>query len=107
MELLKKPEALYTPDRAEGQVVYIDHFDNAITSLEGKPLDKSGLGQNLQIVCANLRIPFVKTFGQVARGEPLAYIGSGGRLEIAVNGGSAAQTLKLRIGCKIRVALRE
>ena len=33
MELLKKPEALYTPDRAEGQVVYIDHFGNAMTGL--------------------------------------------------------------------------
>jgi S-adenosylmethionine hydrolase len=38
-------------------------------------------------------LPLVRTFGEVEWGAPLAYWGSNGYLEVAVNGGSAAQTL--------------
>jgi len=43
----------------------------------------------------------------VARGKPLALFGSSGRLEIAVNGGSAALELALRRGDTIKVLRRE
>ncbi|MCX7926124.1 MAG: SAM-dependent chlorinase/fluorinase [Fimbriimonadales bacterium] len=42
------------------------------------------------------KLPLVRTFGDVGWGEPLAYWGSNGYLEVAVNGGSAAE--KLGIG---------
>ena len=103
MELLHKPMALYTPKRAEGEVFYIDRFGNAVTSLEGKSLESVGLTGNARVECGGRRIPLVKTFGQVAPGDPLAYIGSGGRLEIAINGGSVQKILKLRIDSKITV----
>jgi S-adenosylmethionine hydrolase len=37
----------------------------------------------------------------VSRGEPLAYFGSGGRLEVAVREGSAAHALGAVIGTSI------
>ncbi|MFN4033683.1 MAG: S-adenosyl-l-methionine hydroxide adenosyltransferase family protein [Fimbriimonadales bacterium] len=46
-------------------------------------------------VRATVRLPLVRTFGEVAWGEPLAYWGSNGYLEIAVNGGSAAERLQV------------
>lgn len=38
-------------------------------------------------------LPLVRTFGEVGWGEPLAYWGSNGYLEVAINGGSAAEWL--------------
>ncbi len=46
-------------------------------------------------VSATVRLPLVRTFGEVAWGEPLAYWGSNGYLEVAVNGGSAAEQLQI------------
>jgi S-adenosylmethionine hydrolase len=42
-----------------------------------------------------------RTFGDVPKGEALAYIGSSSLLEIAINGGNAAKTLNLTPGDKI------
>ena len=39
----------------------------------------------------SIELPLMRTFGEVGWGEPLAYWGSNGYLEVAVNGGSAAQ----------------
>jgi S-adenosylmethionine hydrolase len=44
---------------------------------------------------ASLELPLVRTFGEVGWGEPLAYWGSNGYLEAAVNGGSAARQLTI------------
>jgi S-adenosylmethionine hydrolase len=44
-----------------------------------------------------------RTFSDVAPGEPLALWGSGGRLEVAVNRGSAAVALGLGRGGNVRV----
>ncbi|MCS6918709.1 MAG: SAM-dependent chlorinase/fluorinase [Fimbriimonadales bacterium] len=38
-------------------------------------------------------LPLARTFGEVGWGEPLAYWGSNGYLEVAINGGSAAEVL--------------
>ena len=45
----------------------------------------------------------VHTFGDVADGRALAYVGSGGHLEIAVNGGRASDLLGIAPGDPIRV----
>ena len=39
-----------------------------------------------------------RTFGDVARGQPVAYLGSAGYLEVAVNGASAEAILGLGEG---------
>lgn len=106
-EVLERPEANYLYDRADGEVVYIDHFGNAMTSLEGELLENIGTGQNFRVESVGFDIPVVRTFGEVAHGKPLAYIGSGGRLEIAVNCGNAAEALKIGVGCQAVVRLRD
>jgi S-adenosylmethionine hydrolase len=42
-----------------------------------------------------VELPLVRTFGEVGWGEPLAYWGSNGYLEVAVNSGSAARQLDI------------
>jgi len=48
----------------------------------------------------------VETFADVAPGEPLAYWGSGGRLEIAVRDGNAVESLSIAQGDTIRLKYR-
>ncbi len=48
-----------------------------------------------------VEIPFRRTYGEVPPGEPLAYIGSDGLLEIAVNKGNAAAELSVSAGMEV------
>jgi len=48
--------------------------------------------------------PLVKTFGDVAEGQPLAYWNSRGRLSLAINMGDAAKKLGVARGDKVRVS---
>ena len=47
--------------------------------------------------------PVESFYASVAREKPVAIVGSSGFLEIAVNGGSAAEFLGLRIGTRVRL----
>ena len=57
------------------------------------------------LTVGNNIMPLVKTFGAVAEDEPLAYYGSGGFVEIAINGGSAAEEFNLHIAQKVEITL--
>jgi len=47
----------------------------------------------------------VATFGAVTSGSPLAYLGSGGQVEIAVRDGSAARRFGIGVGGRVRARL--
>ena len=91
-----------TDDQAgsiEGQVVLIDRFGNLMTNIPGtmlslRPIISIG-GKRIEGLSHN--------YGEVGEGHILAIIGSHGRLEIAVNGDSAAQMLNLRRGAKVQI----
>lgn len=53
----------------------------------------------------NLRLPYLETYGLVEKGEMLALPGSHDYLEIAVNMGSAAERLNVKVGDELRVRL--
>ncbi|MGH7671965.1 MAG: SAM hydroxide adenosyltransferase [Gemmatimonadales bacterium] len=42
------------------------------------------------------------TFGDVARGALVAFVGSGGTVEVAVRDGSAARLLGVGVGAEVR-----
>lgn len=50
-----------------------------------------------------LTLPFVVTFGEVAEGKPLAYIGSAGTLSFAVNLGSFRESYDLAEGVAVEI----
>jgi S-adenosylmethionine hydrolase len=52
------------------------------------------------------RCALAEFYGAVPAKRPVAVIGSAGLLEIAVNGGSAARQLGLKIGDKVRVRMK-
>ncbi len=93
-------------------VVHIDRFGNAITNLTRDNYDAWRTRWDVkepavQVAASDIFLPIGTTYGDVARGKPLALFGSSGRLEIAVNGGSAAIELALRRGDTIKVLRRE
>jgi S-adenosyl-L-methionine hydrolase (adenosine-forming) len=77
-------------------IIYIDSFGNIKTN---KSLESGEAPDvNARIKGETYRLPFVKTFKNVAVGELLCYRGSNNTLEIAVNQGSAAQKLNVQVG---------
>jgi S-adenosylmethionine hydrolase len=95
IELDAMAETPLTGD-CRGQVVHVDGFGNLVTSLVGE----GAQGGAWQIVCEGraLGITAGRTYADVAAGELLLYVGSSGRLEIAVREGSAAALLAAKTG---------
>ncbi len=80
------------------EVVYLDHYGNAMTGLRASILPETAV-----LVTAGRRIRRGRTFGDVAPGEVLWYENSNGLAEIAVNQGRA-DALGLGIGSLVQVA---
>jgi len=94
------PGAAPAGDPARGQIVHFDHFGNAITSLRA---NRAGERWTALELPGKLRCPRRATYGQVAVGEPLAYIGSSGHIEIAVASGNARAQLGLALGDAVHI----
>ena len=75
------------------EIVYVDHFGNCMTGSRAGRLDNT----NTLRVGGNT-IPYADTFSSVPPGTAFWYYNSQGLIEIAVNGGSAAEQLNLGIG---------
>ena len=86
-----------------GTIIHIDHFGNATTNVPADVLrgadvaDVRAAGRSLG--------PLRTTYGDVARGQPLALVGSSGLLEVAVREGSAAAVLGLAVGDAVTLGL--
>jgi S-adenosylmethionine hydrolase len=78
------------------EVIYIDHFGNAMTGMRS---DRLGTDQQIAVNGQVLRR--ASTYDEVARGEGFWYANSCGLIEIAVNQGSAAEHLSLSIGTDV------
>ena len=88
-----------------GEIVHVDRFGNAITNIGAGLVGKGRKG-----VCEvggkhKLRCILAPFYGAVPANSPVAVMGSSGFLEIAVNGGSAAQEFGLQIGDAVNVQL--
>jgi S-adenosylmethionine hydrolase len=84
-----------------GEVVYVDHYGNLITNLTPDLVPPYAVMEAESLVIGPVRT----TFGDVTSGHLLAYIGSGGTVEIAVRDGSAARRLGLGVGGRVRARL--
>jgi len=105
---VKLPEPVLTADGSlTGTVVWIDRFGNLITDIAGAHLarlDPCGRRRDLVIEAGGRRLAgTVGSYAAAAPGEALAIFGSRGTLEIAVNQGSAAETLGCGRGDPVRV----
>ncbi len=90
---LELPRSRRALDMVVGEILYVDHFGNLVTSILG-----SELAEGAEIRVGEGTVPLVRTYADAAAGEALALVGSTGRLEISVRDGSAAQQLELGVG---------
>jgi len=87
-----------------GEVVYIDHFGNAITNLDTASLAEATAGKQVEVLLGRKRVGSLSScYASVPKGRPVAVIESSGFLEIAVNGGNAARALRIKVGTVVTV----
>ncbi len=78
-----------------GSVIHVDRFGNLVTNL------RPGAGPGRADACVEIAgrvLPVVATYADAPSGALVALVGSSGRLEIAVNGASAAERLGAGVG---------
>jgi len=86
----------------EGVVVYVDRFGTLVSNIPGETVAGA-----TAVEVAGTRVgPLKRTFSDVASGEPVAYVGSGGMLEVAVRDGSATERLGVGVEAKVTVTQR-
>src|SRR6266480_2706427 len=81
-----------------GEVIYVDRFGTLISNIPGDAVEPG-----VRIKVAGTEIgTLARTFGDVGRGALVAFVGSGGTVEIAVRDGSAARLLGVGVGAEVR-----
>lgn len=90
-----QPERL--GDGWQAKVVYIDSFGNLVTNLKAAGLELPLSRWHVDVRETHIE-EINRTFSDVIKGAPLAYIGSSGYLEIALRLGNAHHALRVDIG---------
>ena len=100
-ERLATTEPRYEGKSVVGEIVYVDRFGTLVTNLDPELVPPYAV-----LEVEGLEIgPLRRTFADVPTGGLVAYLGSGGAVEIAVRDGSAARRLGLGVGGRIRARL--
>lgn len=95
-------------DGVQGTVIHIDKFGNLITNIPQELIKEVVEGKEVKIYIGNVILNDISnTFGSVAEGEPVAYIGSAGMLEIGINKGDAEEMLGVQKGAQISLVLQK
>lgn len=89
---------------AAGAVLRVDRFGNLITNIDRATFDRLAREGNVSVRIADHDIPrVINTYAEAPAGTVCALFGSTDHLEVAVNGGSAAELLRLGRGAPVTV----
>jgi S-adenosyl-L-methionine hydrolase (adenosine-forming) len=95
-------------DGIQGWIVHIDRFGNLISNIPADLIHDLSDSLRLKIYVGNTILhKLVRSFGYVEDGEPAAYIGSSGMLEVAINKGNASEMLGVQKGAQISIVLQK
>jgi S-adenosylmethionine hydrolase len=104
LKTLAQPRPTFMDSEAILHVVHVDRFGNLVTDLRAQDLGKWAGNSLVRFLAGNTWINGIcRTYADVEAGMPVAYIGSSGRLEIALREGNAAKTLGVGVGGTIRM----
>lgn len=96
------PHPIVEGDNLAAHVLAQDRFGNLVTDLSAEELNRWRGSDDVAIRAGSLEIGGVlRTFAEAEAGALLAYVGSGGRLEIGLRDGSAAAHTGLTRGATI------
>jgi S-adenosylmethionine hydrolase len=91
-------------EEIQGEVLRVDRFGNLVTNLDRNTVERFAGDRTIGIVAGGIAVgPVTGTYADVAPGSVCALVGSTEYLEIAVNGGSAAERLGLKRGDPVTV----
>jgi S-adenosylmethionine hydrolase len=80
------------------EIVYIDHYGNALTGLRGECMPEAA-----RLQAGGRMLAPARTFSAVPQGDAFWYVNSNGLVEIAVNSGRADRVLGLSIGSEVAI----
>ena len=88
-----------------GEVLRVDRFGNLVTNVDRRTFERfSGAGK-IEIVAGTQAVgAVVATYADAEPGAVCALFGSSDHLEVAVNGGSAAERLELGRGARVTIS---
>jgi S-adenosylmethionine hydrolase len=89
--------------RLRGEILHVDRFGNAITSISAADLGRLPASPKAARA-GGISFPFMRHYGEAGDGRPLSLIGSCGLLELSVNGGDASERYGLRRGGRVEMA---
>jgi hypothetical protein len=81
-----------------GEVIYVDRFGTLVSNIPGTDVEP---GVRIRVAGTDVGA-LRKTFGDVERGTLVAFVGSGGTVEVAVRDGSAARLLGVGVRAEVR-----
>ncbi len=93
--------------KIKGEVLHIDTFGNAITSIKGEVFSKLKLkfGDRVKVKIKekSLKVRFLPTYGYAEKGEVLILKGSSGLMELSQNLGRASEVLNISPGDTLEI----
>jgi S-adenosyl-L-methionine hydrolase (adenosine-forming) len=95
------PAPFYEGKQVVGEVISVDRFGNLVTNLTAAEVPPYAA---LAVEDSEIG-PLRRTFSDVESGQLVAYLGSGGQVEIAVRDGSASRRIGLGVGGLVRARL--
>lgn len=96
-----EPVTVIAPGLLLGRVERIDGFGNLETNIPAVTVPRDGTVR----IAGAAPLSLARAYGDVACGEPVALVSSNGFVEIAINGGSARETLRAEPGAVVEVRL--
>lgn len=102
LQPLHWPLPITDADGIDGMVLHVDRFGNCLTNIARAAVDETRHGRQMTCYAGSAIVHgLAATYGSVAGGEPAVLFGSGGFLEVAVNGGNAAELLSICRGTTV------
>jgi S-adenosylmethionine hydrolase len=103
--MLTVPEPVVSETAVVGEVLRVDHFGNLVTNVDRRTFDRIAGGGAIEIKAGPHAVDkVVATYSEAGEGATCALFGSSEHLEIAVNGGSAAERLQLARGAPVTIS---
>ena len=101
-ECLPAELAASLPDWPEDlpQVIYIDHFGNAITGLRA-----GHLGDSARLQVGATTLARARTYAEVGAGVGFWYENANGLAEIAISQGRASEKFDIRVGSRLNIVI--
>lgn len=109
-KLVKAPyeEAVLRNDSIEAQTILVNKFGTLILNIQSHVWEKFGVKKNDMLHLnfesgKSLEVPFMDTFGDVQKGQPLIMPDDYGRTEVAINMGNFSRHCSVKTGEKCTI----